>query len=360
MRSFEEGWAGAVTKTITMEGTVSPQPRLSTASGYSRNFFLENIELLSDYDALQWCRWIEEISGSFSQPIIASIMASADSPSEWGELARMTVHAGAKAVELNVSCPHGLPERAAGSYIGQDPVLTGEITAAVREAVQAPLWVKLTPNVTDIASIGRAALEAGADALAAVNTLSGISGVDIETMTPTPNVGGYTAMGGISGPGIKPVALRCVAQLASLGKPVSGMGGIVDWRDAVEFMLLGAGTVQLCTAVMYQGYGIIHNLVAGLEGYLTRKGIDSVDKIIGRALNKVVEFEKLPLNKKVKYEVEPECYLCGDCIIACRDGGYQAITEGKNRAVINQKKCQRCGLCEVVCPVDAIKLVIGH
>ncbi len=357
MRAFAEGWAGAVTKTITRDGTASPHPRLTTARGEARNYFLENIELLSDAGIGQWLRWIEEIRANFEEPVIASIMAPADCPKEWAELAEAVIQAGARGVELNVSCPHGMPERAAGAFIGQDQALTGEITAAVREAVDAPVWVKLTPNVTDIVSIGRAAVEAGADCLAAINTLSGIAGVDIETMSPLPAVKGMTAFGGISGPGIKPVALRCVAQLAGLSKPVSGMGGITDWRDAVEFFLLGAGTAQICTAVMYRGYSIIYELTARLEAYLERKGFDSFAEIVGLARERVVDFDSLPMKSRVAYEVGPECSFCGDCIVACRDGGYQAIYAEKGKAVIDQKKCDGCGLCEVVCSTGAIKIV---
>ena len=354
MRGLAEGWGGAVTKTITLKGTSSPHPRLSASQGDARNSILENIELLSDYGADTWSRWLREIKMYFPNPVIASIMAGAGNPGEWADLSEMMIESGAAGVELNVSCPHGMPERAGGAFIGQDAVLTGEITAAVRERISAPLWVKLTPNVTDITAIGRAAQKAGADALAAINTIAGISGVDLETLTPLPDVGGFSTAGGISGAGIKPVALRCVANLAKLRIPVSGMGGIGNWEDAAEFILLGAGTVQVCTSVMFHGYGIIYNLKSGLEGYLRRKGFSSPEEMRGKALEKLVAYERLDFTHRVKYIVGAECYLCGECVTACRDGGFQAITLGKKRALINQKKCDACGLCEIVCPVGAI------
>jgi dihydropyrimidine dehydrogenase (NAD+) subunit PreA len=356
MRGFAAGWAGAVTKTITLKGTISPRPRLGTSPRNSRNLFLENIELLSDYGIDTWCKWIEEITINFEQPVIASIMAPADNPGEWAELAKLTVQSGAKAVELNVSCPHGMPERAAGAFIGQDVGLTGEITSAVREAVNAPIWVKLTPNVTDIVAIAEAAVKAGADALAAINTLSGISGVDLDSMLPIPSVAGYSTYGGISGPAVKPVALKCVSSLAAYGHKISGMGGVSQWEDAAEFILLGAGTVQVCTMVMYQGFDVIHNLTSGLEKYIQSKEFNSVNEIIGIAQRKIIEYEKLDFRNQVKYTIGPECDKCGDCITACDDGGFQAITMGRKRAAINQKKCDKCGLCEIVCPVMAIKM----
>lgn len=356
LRGFAEGWAGAVTKTITLKGTISPRPRLTTSLRNSRNFFLENTELLSDYGVDIWCKWTEKITGEFENPVIASIMAPADNLTEWAELAKMTIESGAKAVELNVSCPHGMPERASGAFIGQDAGLTAEITSAVREAVDAPVWVKLTPNVTDIVEIAGAAVNGGADALAAINTLSGISGVDLDSMEPIPTVAGHTAYGGISGPAVKPIALRCVSSISGAGYKISGMGGISQWEDAAEFILLGAGTVQVCTEVMYRGYGIIHNLKSGLEKYIISKGFNSVDDIVGIAQKKIIEYDNLEFRNQVKYTVGPECYKCGDCITACDDGGFQAIVLGRKQAVINQKKCDRCGLCEIVCPVKAIKM----
>ncbi|MBC8205183.1 MAG: NAD-dependent dihydropyrimidine dehydrogenase subunit PreA [FCB group bacterium] len=355
IRGLCEGWAGAVTKTITLKGTISPQPRLAAPHSASIGSILENIELLSDYPVEQWCKWIEEIHKYADGVIIASIMASADKPDEWAELAVMMQDSGADAVELNVSCPHGMPERAAGAFIGQDASLTAEITQAVKEKLRIPVWVKLTPNVTDIAVIGKAAVSAGADCLAAINTLSGIAGVDLDTMNPIPNVGGYSAFGGISGPAVKPTALRCVAQLAQLGIPVSGMGGIRDWRDAAEFILLGASTVQVCTAVMFDGYGIIHNLTAGLKEYLQRQGLTSVEQLRGKALEKIIDYNSLNFRRKARYIVGPECYQCGMCVVSCRDGGYQAIQIESAKAVIDQKKCDGCGLCLIVCPVNAIK-----
>ena len=357
MRAFEAGWAGAVTKTITKSGTRSPAPRLISTTGIYRNTFLENIELLSEADSDEWRRWLEEITNNYDNPVIASIMAPADKPDEWAELAQMTIQSGAKAVELNISCPHGMPERAAGAYIGQDPTITAEIVSAVRESISAPVWVKLTPNVTDIALIGRSAIQAGADCLAAINTLSGIAGVNIETMTPLPAVNGRTAFGGISGPAIKPAALRCTAQLAKLGKPISGIGGINDWKDAVEFFLLGASTVQLCTAIMFKGFDIIRDLIAGLTEYLSGKGFKSFEEIISLALPKIAEFDELNLSNRPHFKINKECDLCGDCIIACRDAGLNAIRIENSRAVIDQDKCDRCGLCKVVCPIGAVEQI---
>ncbi len=219
--------------------------------------------------------------------------------------------------------------------------------------------VKLTPNVTDITFIAQAATNNGADALCTVNTVSGLIGVDLDTLTPMPSVGGVSTYGGYSGPGIKPIALRCVAQIAkATNLPVSGLGGLNTWRDAVEFMALGASTVQVCTAVMWQGYGIIEKMVQGLNDYLETKGFSDLRPLIGAALSKIVEFPEMPLAPRVRASVDDTCNGCMLCITSCADGGFQAITGIKGEVVtIDGEMCDGCGLCAMVCPLGSITMV---
>src|SRR3989339_427925 len=248
LRGFDQGWAGAVSKTISLSPTKNPKPRLAVINN-TRS--LVNIELISSDSASQWVKWIKQIKQAAPDKIIiASIMASTKS-ADWQKLARMMADSGADALELNISCPHGMPEKGMGSLIGQDPKLAGLATKAAKKAVGIPVMVKLTPNVTDIKVIARACAENGANALSGINTVKSLPGVNINTLSPLPDVMGKSTFGGYAGRGIKPIALRCIAEMYQASKlPISAGGGILDWKDAVEFMLLGAQTIQVCTAVM--------------------------------------------------------------------------------------------------------------
>jgi dihydropyrimidine dehydrogenase (NAD+) subunit PreA len=237
--------------------------------------------------------------------------------------------------------------------------LTGDVVSWVKEVAQVPVVVKLTPNVSDIAFVAQAAKGNGADALCAINTVSGIIGVDLDTLTPLPTVGGVSTYGGYSGPGVKPIALRCVAQIAkATALPVSGLGGLTTWEDAVEFLAVGASTVQVGTAVMWNGYAIIDELVQGLSNYLDGKGFEHVESLVGAALPKIVEFPEMPLAPRVRASVEDTCNGCLLCIPACTDGGFQAIHGAKGEVVtIDASECDGCGLCAMVCPLHSITMV---
>jgi len=246
-----------------------------------------------------------------------------------------------------------------GAFIGQNAELTGKVVSWVKEVAKVPLIVKLTPNVTDIVFVAQAAQNHGADALCTVNTVSGLIGVDLDTLTPLPTVGGLSTYGGYSGPGIKPIALRSVAQIAkATGLPVSGLGGLSTWEDAVEFLAVGASTVQVGTAVMWKGYGIIENLIQGVGKYLERKGYTNLTSIVGTALPKLVEFPEMPLQPRVRAHIDETCDGCLLCVTACADGGFQAITGIKGELVtIDEKTCDGCGLCTMVCPLHSITMV---
>lgn len=356
-RAFAAGWGGAVTKSIALEPMVDLKPRLAPLKHHNRNTGMQNIELSTQLTLKQWQEEIASVKSEFpGRPLWASIMDSPDKK-HWQKLALAMEDAGADALELNVSCPHGMPSKGMGAFIGQDPELTGQVVSWVKEVSRIPVIVKLTPNVTDIALIALAAKEKGADGFCTINSLSGITGVDLEALSPVPNVGSYSTYGGFTGPSIKPVALRCTAQtVAATGLPVSGVGGISNWEDAAEFIALGAGTVQLCTSVMWKGFGMIDRLLRGLEEYLIRKGFDRLNDLKGAALSKMVTFPEMPGAYGAVAEINSNCNLCGSCVTACGDGAFQAISPGENAAVVNSEKCDGCGLCRMVCPAGNIEM----
>jgi dihydropyrimidine dehydrogenase (NAD+) subunit PreA len=358
-RAFASGWGGAVTKTIAPESVNDLQPRLHPLLHRKRKIGMENIELTTHLTLQDWQGEIADVKASYPErPLWASIMGGMDKKS-WQYIAEAVQEAGADAFELNVSCPHGMPSKGMGAFIGQSDTMTGEVVSWVKKVAKIPVVVKLTPNVTDIAFVAKAAKEKGADALAATNTVLGLIGVDLETLTPLPAVDGVSTYGGYSGPGIKPIALRCIAQIAkATGLPVSGIGGLSTWQDAAEFMAVGATTVQICTAVMWEGYGIIDKLTSGLESYLDKMGFCDLKPIIGGALHKLVEFPDMPLEPRVKASVDDTCNGCLLCISACSDGGFQAITGMKGeRITIDGDKCDGCSLCVMVCPLGSITMV---
>lgn len=360
-RAFDAGWGGAATKTIGLQGAVNVRPRFGFLKERNRVVGMTNFELISDKGLDHWVDEIADIKAAFpDRPLVASIMGSVE-PSDWEILGRAVQAAGADAVELNVSCPHGMPEQHMGAFVGQDPDLVKAATAAVARASSVPVWVKLTPNVTDIAAMSLAAREAGADAIAAINTVAGLVGIDIETFEPMPSVAHRGAYGGYSGRGVKPVALRAVSSIAAAsGLPVSGCGGITIWEDAAEFMLAGAGTLQVCTAVMLNGYGIIDDLTRGLSDYLERKGFDTYSDGVGRSLPLIGEFSALDPLVSAHAVVDPDvCNGCGNCVPACADGGFQAIAMEGMTAKIDPEACDGCSLCASVCRVAAISMVRG-
>jgi dihydropyrimidine dehydrogenase (NAD+) subunit PreA len=358
-RAFAAGWGGAVTKTITPDPIIDLQPRLAPLRHRHRSIGMENIELTTQLSVEDWQQEIADVKAAYpDRPLWASIM---DVPVEegWQRLVKTVQDAGADALELNVSCPHGMPSRGMGAFIGQNAELTGQVVSWVKKVARVPVVVKLTPNVTDIAFIAGAAKENGADALSATNTVLGLIGVDLDTLTPVPSVGGVSTYGGYSGPGIKPVALRCVAQLAkATGLPISGLGGLSTWQDAVEFMALGASTVQVGTAVMWNGYGIIDRMLDGLGTYLDAKGFVDLNAVIGTALPKVKEFPEMPLAPRARATVDDTCNGCLLCVTSCADGGFQAITGVRGEKVtIDSEKCDGCGLCATVCPRGSIIMI---
>ena len=360
-RAFEAGWAGAAFKTICSFEIHEASPRFSAISGDNGAILgFKNIEQLSDHSVEENLEIFRRLKKNYpSKCILASIMGRDDR--EWEELARRCEENGADAVELNFSCPN-MADGGLGSDIGQTPELVERFTAAAKRGTRLPVLAKLTPNVASMSPAAEAARRGGADGVCAVNTVKSVVGVDPHTYVSAPAVHGMSAVGGYSGSAIRPIALRFMAELGQnprlRGMHLSGTGGAETWPDALEFILLGAGTVQITTAVMQYGYRIIDDLKAGLNLYLAEKGADSLEEIRGLALDSVSGTTDGLERDTVVFPrfLREKCIGCGRCVISCADGGHQAIRlNGERRPVFSGKKCVGCHLCVLVCPEKAIR-----
>jgi len=371
-RAFDLGWGGAVWKTLGHETdvVVNVSSRLGGIRGRNgRIVGINNLELISDRPLRENLAEIEALKKKWpDHAVVASIMTGTES--QWAELVRQCESAGADGFELNFGCPHGMCERGMGSAVGQDLEAIRTITGWVKAIATKPVLVKLTPNITDINDPARAAVEAGAEGLALVNTLKSLIGVDLDRFAPLPLVDGRSSNGGFAGAAIKPVALYMVASLArdeAISVPISGIGGIGSWRDALEFMLLGATTVQVCTEVMLKGFRIIRDMTEGLNDWMDDKGFFTCSQFIGKAVKNFVDWSDLNLNYKVVASIDREkCIGCQVCYPACRDGGHQAIDLAEAQSpqkrirlsgsehripTVDEEKCVGCNLCSLVCPV---------
>ena len=404
MRAFDAGWGGAVWKTIG-------EPITNVSSRYSsidwnaqRMMGLNNIELITDRPIEVNLREIAEVKRRYPKhAVIASLMVESTREA-WHQIVKRTEDAGADGLELNFGCPHGMSERGMGAAVGQVPEYTQQITEWVKEAARTPVLVKLTPNVTDIRTIARAARRARADGLSAINTINSITGIDLTTFAPRPNVDGKSSHGGYCGPAVKPIALNMIQQVMSdtvdgPAIPLSGIGGIGNWQDAAEFLLLGCTSVQVCTAVMHYGYRIVQEMIDGLSNWMDESGFATLDDLRGKSLSRVTEWKHLNLNYKIVARIdEALCIGCQLCHIACWDGAHQCIhvdlvsgaidgpveLHAKPREVgrekiavtpmprldppkvhvgpyttsleriprVDETECVGCNLCSLVCPVD--------
>src|SRR5580700_6755497 len=398
MRAFDAGWGGAVWKTLG-EPIVNVSSRYSSVDLNGRRMMgFNNIELITDRPLDVNLQEISEVKKRFPKhAVIASLMVESRREA-WHDIVKRSEGAGADGLELNFGCPHGMSERGMGSAVGQVPEYARMITEWVKEAAKTPVLVKLTPNISDIRPVARAAKQGGADGVSAINTINSITGIDLDTFVPSPNVGGLSSHGGYCGPAVKPIALNMVQQIAAdpeVGIPISGIGGVSNWRDAAEFILLGCGSVQVCTAAMHYGYRMVEDMIDGLANWMDEKGFATLDDFRGLSVPKVTEWKHLDLNYKIVARIDPgKCIGCDLCYIACWDGAHQCIhigagpngshakpaaLESASRAKVvvtpiakldaasyagnghtpphripkvDEAECVGCNLCWLVCPVE--------
>lgn len=361
-RAFQAGWGGVVWKTLGAEGPPVVNvngPRYGVIHGPDRRVMgLNNIELITDRPLEVNLREIKAVKRDFpDRALIVSLMVPCDEES-WKAILARVEETDCDGVELNFGCPHGMSERGMGSAVGQVPEYIEMVTRWVKQHSRMPCIVKLTPNITDIRKPAEAAKRGGADAVSLINTINSITSVNLDTFSPEPSIDGKGAHGGYCGPAVKPIALNMVAEIArnpaTRDLPISGIGGITTWRDAAEFLALGAGSVQVCTAAMTYGFGIIREMTAGLSAWMDEKGFTAVDQIVGRAVPNVTDWQYLNLNYVTKARINQDlCIKCGRCYAACEDTSHQAIAMAPGRVfTVKDEECVACNLCVDVCPVE--------
>lgn len=356
MRAFDEGWGGAVWKTLG-DPIVNVSSRFGSLNYNGKAMIgFNNIELITDRPIDVNLREITEVKKRFPKnAVIVSLMV--ETRDEWRDLIRRSEDTGADGLELNFGCPHGMCERGMGSAVGQEPKVCEEITSWAVEASSIPVIVKLTPNISDINRPGEAAVRGGAHALSLINTIKSIIGVDLKRAVPLPYVAGKSTNGGYCGPAVRPIALHMLSQLAQnprVGVPISGIGGIETWHDALEFIYLGAATVQVCTAVMHYGYRIVREMIEGTENFMRDNHFQKIDEMIGKAVPNYTEWGSLDLNYKRVAKIDAStCIGCQLCHVACWDGAHQCIhpQTGSRVPLVDEQECVGCNLCQYVCPV---------
>ena len=359
-KAFELGWGGAVLKTITPDGLemIEASPRYAVWKIGNKILGFENIEMLSHLTIQEWLDGIEYLKTKHpTKVIIASIMAPIVKE-EWQKIVTSFNASKADAFELNFSCPNGMPEKGIGMAIGTSPEISAMITEWVKEVATKPVFVKLTPNVTDMTEIAKAVLDKGADGLAAINTIQSLMGIDLDTFDPLPNVHSTSTFGGYSGAAVKPIGLRCVAQIRqTTNKPILGIGGISSWHDAAEYIAIGADVVQICTEVMINGYGIISSLKKGLLEYLESKNLSSPMDLKNKALAKLTRHETLNKAKQYYPQIDhAACAKCQKCITICDESGHAALTFNQGHIELDKDKCVGCSLCSLVCSKSCIQM----
>ena len=357
-RAFAAGWGGAVWKTLGQ-----PIQNVSSrfgAIGYrgTPGVGFNNIELITDRPLETNLREIKSVKRDYKdRAMIISLMVPCDEDS-WKDILGHVEDTEADGVELNFGCPHGMAERGMGGAVGQVPEYIEMITRWCKMHTRMPVIVKLTPNISDIRKPAEAAKRGGADAVSLINTINSITSVNLDSFAPEPTIDGKGTHGGYCGPAVKPIALNMVAEIArsreTHGLPISGIGGITTWRDAAEFMALGAGNVQVCTAAMTYGFKIVQEMISGLSEYMDEKGMANTSELVGRAVPNVTDWQFLNLNYVTKAHIsQDDCIKCGRCYAACEDTSHQAISMSDDRTfTVKDDECVACNLCVNVCPVE--------
>lgn len=359
-KAFSLGWGGAVLKTITPDNLemIEASQRYASWKIGGKVCGFENIELLSHLTIQQWLDGIKYLKQKHPTKVqIASIMAPVIKE-EWQNLVKTFNKSEVDAFELNFSCPHGMPEKGIGMAIGTNAEISSMITSWVMEVAEKPVFVKLSPNVTSIVEIAKAVEKAGANGIAAINTVQSLMGIDLDTFEPMPNVNGKSTFGGYSGISVKPIGLRCVAQIRQNSNlPILGMGGVSNWRDAAEYICVGADVVQVCTEVMINGYAIIGAMKKGLLDYLESKGFSSPADLKNKAIANLSAHEKLNKQKQVYPHINDAlCIKCGKCVTICDESEHSALSLVDGHIIADKSACVGCSLCSHVCPKSAITM----
>lgn len=360
-RAFENGWAGVMFKTLNSDRIpiVHPSPRMHCINyGSKQAIAVQNVEMISDRPLKHNLADFLYLKKNYPDRIlISSIMGFFED--EWVYLAKASEDNGADMLELNFSCPHMTVE-GSGHKVGQAFHLLEKFTSAVKKHVSIPVIAKMTPNITDMNEPAIFAQNGGADAISAINTVRGISGVGLDDWVPKPNVFGKGAISGTSGPAVKPIGLNFIASMAQcpdLHLPLSGIGGIETWIDALEYIVLGASTIQVTTGVMHYGYGIVEDMIEGLSDCMAERGINRVADLVGKALPNLHETDQFDLKRQgiTQYNTDL-CIGCGQCYTVCRDAAGQALEwdSANRRPNLIEDKCLSCMLCQFVCPVPGL------
>jgi len=362
-RAFEAGWGGVVWKTLGEAGPPVVNvngPRYGALLTPDRKLLgLNNIELITDRPLQLNLDEIRQTKRLWpDRALITSLMVPCEEAA-WKAILPMVEDTGCDGIELNFGCPHGMSERGMGAAVGQVPEYIEMVTAWCKHYSRLPVIVKLTPNITDIRMPAAAARRGGADAVSLINTINSIIGVDPRTLQMSPATGGMGSHGGYCGPAVKPIALNMVAEIGrsrdTAGLPISGIGGVGNWRDALDYIALGAGNVQVCTAAMVYGFKIVQEMIDGLSNYMDEMGFQSTEDFRGRALPSVTDWQFLNLNAISKAVIDQDsCISCGRCHIVCEDTSHQAISatkDGVRHFEVKEDECVGCNLCVTVCPV---------
>lgn len=359
-KCFDIGWGGVVFKTIGFFRPNEVSPRFTNLRKESTSFVgFKNMEQIAEHSLEDNLDALRRLKQNYpTKIVVASIMGQNEQ--EWEDLAKLVTETGCDMIECNFSCPQ-MTSHDMGSDVGQNPELVKKYCKAVRRGTDLPILAKMTPNIGDMSVPAIASIEGGADALATINTIKSITEIDFDKMAALPVINGKSSVSGYSGKAVKPIALRFIYELAKNDKlkniPISGIGGIETWEDALEFILLGSSNLQITTAVMQYGYRIVEDMISGISHFMEERGFDRLEDMVGLAIKNVIPAEDLDRGYIVYPKFDEEsCVGCGRCYISCYDGAHQAIEWDKDnrKPLLNKDKCVGCHLCANVCPTQSI------